>query len=60
MTALEFPGRAMVSFGALLFLPAWCHVGVSASLVDEQKIELPFYMGGDCPPSLFIAVDGLE
>ena len=60
MAALEFPGRAMFSFGALFFFPAWRQVGVPASLVDEKKKKLPLDMGGDCPPALFIAVDSLE
>lgn len=60
MSALEFPGRAMLPLRALLFLPAWRQVGVPSSLIDEQEKKLPFDMRRDCTPPLFIAVNCLE
>lgn len=60
MTALKFPCGAMFSLGALFFLPARNTVGISPPLVDEEKEELAFDMGGDCSPPLFIAVYGFE
>jgi hypothetical protein len=60
MTALKFPGGAMFPLGALFFLPARNLIGISSALIDEEKEELAFDMGGNCSPPLLIAVYGFE
>ena len=60
MSALEFPGGAMLPLGALLLLPAWRQDGVPSTLIDEQEKKLPFDMRRNCAPPLFIAVNSLE
>ena len=60
MTALKLPGGAKFPLGALFFLPARNPIGISSALIDEEKEELAFDMGGNCSPSLFIAVYGFE
>jgi hypothetical protein len=60
MTALKFPCGAMFSLGALFFLPARNTIGISPALVDEEKEELAFNVGGNGSPSLFIAVNRFE
>ena len=50
----------MLSFRTLLFLPTWCHIGIPATLIDEEEKELPFNMRGYSAPPLLITVDGFE
>ncbi|MBB5347137.1 hypothetical protein HNQ81_000847 [Desulfoprunum benzoelyticum] len=60
MTALKFPGWAAISLRALFFLPARSPIACSSALIDEEKEELAFNMGGNCSPSLLVAVYGFE
>ena len=56
MTALKFPRGTLLLVSTELLLPAGNQAVCSAPLIDQQKIELPFDMSGDGPPSLLIAV----
>jgi len=60
MTALKLPCGAMFSLRSLFLLPARDMTGIPPTLVDEEKEELAFNMGGNCSPPLLVAVDGLE
>lgn len=60
MAALKLPGRAVVFLGTVLVFPAWLQIILSTPLVDEEKIDMPLYVIGNCPPSLFVAVYGFQ
>lgn len=60
MAALKLPGGALLLEGALLFFPARNKRICSPPLIDQQKIELSFDMGGYGSPALLIAVDGFQ
>ena len=60
VTALELPGRTVALDGAAFFLPARGQGVGPSPLIDQQEINVPLDMGGDCPPALFVAVNGLQ
>lgn len=60
MPALEFPGRAVFPFQALLLLPAGHHVCVSATLINQKEKNLTLDVGWNGTPALFVAVDGFK
>jgi hypothetical protein len=60
MTAIKFPGRALFFHRAEFFLPAAHGAALATSLVEIEKIEEFFGMGGNGAPPLFVAMDGLE
>jgi hypothetical protein len=60
MATLEFPGRAGLFYITEFFFPAGSKAVFAAPLVDQEKKDLSFDMGGDCTPSLFITVDGFK
>ncbi len=60
MTALKFPGWTLILDSALLVFPTWFQVIFSASLVNEEKIEMSFDVIGDCSPTLLVTMYGLK
>jgi len=60
MTAIKFPGRALLFHRAEFFLPTPQGTTLATSLVEIEKIEEFLGMGGNSPPSLLVAVNGLE
>jgi hypothetical protein len=60
MAALKLPGGALLFNTTHFFLPTWCQDIISASLIDQQEIEVSLYVHGYNPPSLFIAVNCLK
>jgi hypothetical protein len=60
MAAIKLPGRAMLFDRTELLLPAAKGTALAASLIEIEKIEELFGMGGNGAPPLLVAVDGLE
>jgi hypothetical protein len=60
MAAIKLPGRALLFDRTEFLLPTAEGTALAASLVEIEKIEELFGMGGNGAPSLFVAVDGLE
>lgn len=60
MTALKFPGRALLLEVAEFLLPAGDKAVFSASLIYQQEINLSLNMCGNCSPSLLITVNSFQ
>ena len=60
MSALKFPGGALVFYIAELLFPAWKQAVFASPLVDQQEIDVPFNMSGAGSPSLLVAVYRLQ
>ena len=62
LAGLKFPGGALFPAlgGAIFDGPARFDVTIAFSRAGEQKQNLPFGVGRDLSPALFIAVQGLE
>ena len=57
---MKLPCWACFFLFTLFFVPAGGERIVASALLDQQEIELAFYMGRNGTPALFIAVDGLK
>jgi hypothetical protein len=60
VAAIKFPGRTLFFHRTELFLPATQRVALAPPLVEIEKIEELFGMGGNSPPPLLVAMDGFE
>ena len=60
VTAIELPRRALFFDRAKFLFPATQGTALATPLVEIEKIEELFGMGGDGAPPLFITVDGLQ
>jgi hypothetical protein len=60
MPALKLPGRALLLYPAVFYLPAWGDVLQLSFAITEKEEDLTFNMGRNRSPPLFIAVNGLE
>jgi hypothetical protein len=60
MPALKLPGGALLLHPTIFYFPAWVGVLAYAFAITEKEKDLTFNMGRDGPPSLFVAMNGLQ